>query len=73
MFWFLFYAAVYVIGYLIAYVLIRRDFRSAGYKWTQGDRLFALSLSFFSWATVLAGLLKMLSEFIREDNTPATW
>lgn len=70
-----YYVLIYLVGYVLSYLLIRKDFKNCNITWTQGCRLFALFCSLFSWFTILAGILIVypISYAIRNLDKKVKW
>ena len=55
----LIFLSIYIVGYVICYLLHKKDFVDdfGRENWTQGHRVLALILSTSSWFGVLSGII----------------
>ena len=70
----LIFLSIYITGYVISYLVIKKDFVDTFGRenWTQGDRAFALILSTSSWLGAVGGIIShIIKEF--NSNKRAKW
>ncbi|HPB85861.1 MAG TPA: hypothetical protein PLR63_08765 [Paludibacteraceae bacterium] len=70
----LIFLSIYITGYVIAYLVIKKDFVDdfGRENWTQGDRAFALIVSTSSWLGAVGGIIShIIKEF--NSNKRANW
>ena len=70
----LIFLSIYITGYVISYLLIKKDFvdKFGRENWTHADRAFVLLISTTSWGGVLSGIIiYIVKEF--NSNKRAKW
>ena len=70
----LIFLSIYITGYVISYLLIKKDFVDdiGRENWTQCDRIFALILSTGSWVGVLSVIIIYIAKQFN-SNKRAKW
>jgi hypothetical protein len=64
---------IYVIGYVLAYQLIKHIVEETFNKWTTGDRLMFLILSAASFISLIAFIFVYLAKSASEMDKKAKW
>ena len=70
----LIFLSIYITGYVISYLVIKRDFVDTFGRenWTHGDRIFALIVSTSSWLGALGGIISYIAKEFKSNNR-ANW
>ena len=70
----LIFLSIYITGYVISYLVIKKDFVDdfGRENWTQGDRAFALIVSTSSWLGALGGIISYIAKEFKSNNR-ARW
>ena len=70
----LIFLSIYITGYVISYLVIKRDFVDdfGRENWTQGDRAFALIVSTSSWLGVISAIIIYITKQFN-SNKRAKW
>ncbi len=70
----LIFLSIYITGYVISYLLIKKDFVDdfGRENWTYGDRFFVLIISTTSWLGALGGIIIYLVKGCN-SNKRAKW
>ena len=70
----LIFLSIYITGYVISYLVIKKDFVDTFGRenWTHGDRIFALILSTGSWLGAVGGIISHIAKEFKSNNR-ARW
>ena len=70
----LIFLSIYITGYVISYLLIKKDFVDdfGRENWRQGDRAFALIVSTSSWLGVISAIIIYITKQFN-SNKRANW
>lgn len=70
----LIFLSIYITGYVISYLLIKKDFVDTFGRenWTRGDRTFALFVSTSSWGGVISAIIIYITKQFN-SNKRANW
>lgn len=70
----LIFLSIYITGYVISYLLIKKDFvDDLGMEnWTRGDRAFVLLISTTSWGGVISAIIIYITKQFN-SNKRANW
>ena len=70
----LIFLSIYITGYVISYLVIKRDFVDTFGRenWTHGDRIFALIVSTSSWLGVISAIIIYITKQFN-SNKRANW
>ena len=70
----LIFLSIYITGYVISYLVIKKDFVDdfGRENWTQGDRAFALIVSTSSWLGAVGGIISHITKEFN-SNKRAKW
>jgi hypothetical protein len=63
------YLIIYTIGFVLSYVLLKKEIKGISGEWIKGIRAAVLFISLFSWLSVIASLCLKLekSNYFNED------
>lgn len=69
------YIAIYLTGYVLGYLAMKKAIKNKSTKWTKGDRALSLSASLFSWIAFTSGLAAIFVQYIlsQDFNEDAKW
>lgn len=66
---------IYVIGYILAYILFKKEWVDSFDEWLVEDRRFALFISLASWVTAMIAIVILLCKYFnkKSGSKPAKW